>query len=160
MDIYDDDLLQVWRKLAEHGVRYIMIGGIATNLYGYNRYTKDADFYFEDTPENRERIADAFYELNIMPRDVMLRWQFVPGWAVIEYGKGVVLDMMTDVKGLEDLSFEQCYSMATFADVYDLRVPILHLNHLLRSKEAANRPKDQLDIIELKRLEDLRNGKA
>ncbi len=52
MDIYDDDLLEIWRKLAEHGVSYIMVGGVATNLHGYNRSTRDADFYFEDTPDN------------------------------------------------------------------------------------------------------------
>lgn len=155
MDIYNDDLLQIWRKLAAHNVRYIMIGGVATNLHGFSRYTRDADFFFEDTQENRIRIADAFYELDIAPRDVMLRWQFTPGWASLEYGDGIILDMMTSVKGLEDLGFDTCYRMAVFAEICELSVPILNINHLLRAKEATGRPKDQLDIIELRRLQEL-----
>jgi len=34
MDILDEELLSFWRKLNEHGVRYIMIGGFAIRFHG------------------------------------------------------------------------------------------------------------------------------
>ena len=39
MDIFDEDLLAFWRTLNNRGVKYIMVGGVATNLYGYQRTT-------------------------------------------------------------------------------------------------------------------------
>lgn len=44
MDVFDDDLLHFWSTLNENGVLYIMIGGVATNLHGYQRTTDDIKF--------------------------------------------------------------------------------------------------------------------
>ena len=37
MDILDDEIITLWRLLHEHDVKYIMVGGFATNLHGYSR---------------------------------------------------------------------------------------------------------------------------
>jgi hypothetical protein len=37
MDILDDEILSLWRSLSTNKVRYIMVGGFATNLHGFNR---------------------------------------------------------------------------------------------------------------------------
>lgn len=35
-------------------------------------------------------------------------------------------------------------------------VPFLHINHLIESKKAANRPKDQIDVIYLEKIKEIR----
>ena len=35
MDVLDEELLNFWRILNAHGVRYIMVGRIATRFHGY-----------------------------------------------------------------------------------------------------------------------------
>ena len=54
MDIFDEDILLLWKCLHQNDVRYIMIGGFAINLHGYSRATKDIDIWIEDTLENRK----------------------------------------------------------------------------------------------------------
>jgi hypothetical protein len=49
MDIFDKELLNFWSQLNGQVVRYIMVGGIATNLHGYRRTTNDVDVWIEDT---------------------------------------------------------------------------------------------------------------
>ncbi len=58
---------------------------------------------------------------------------------------------MTSVKGLTQ-SFSHYYNLASIASIYDVEVPFLHINHLIDSKKSANRIKDRLDIIELKKI--------
>lgn len=43
MDIFDEEIINFWRSLQNNNVRYIMVGGYATNLHGYQRYTDDMD---------------------------------------------------------------------------------------------------------------------
>jgi hypothetical protein len=68
---------------------------------------------------------------------------------------GFPLDIMTGLKGLEDYSFDECLSLAVWAEIEDIRVPFLHLNQLMAAKEAANRPKDQIDLEELRRIQQI-----
>ena len=39
MDIYNQEFLSLWDALNEFDVKYIMVGGVATNLNGYQRTT-------------------------------------------------------------------------------------------------------------------------
>lgn len=78
--------------------------------------------------------------------------EFVPGWTRFYIADGLVLDIMTSMKGLEDLSFDECYKMANKANLEGIIVPFLHVNHLLANKKAVARPKDQLDVPELEKI--------
>ena len=49
MDVFDEGFLDLWRALHEEGVRYIMVGGFATNMHGFTRATADLDLWLEDT---------------------------------------------------------------------------------------------------------------
>ncbi len=49
MDVLDEDILSLWKELYKQDVRYIMIGGFATNLHGYIRTTNDIDLWIDDT---------------------------------------------------------------------------------------------------------------
>lgn len=74
--------------------------------------------------------------------------QFVPGWTMYYIG-GVELDIMTGMKALENIAFGGCLSMASIADLEGVKAPFLHINHLIENKNVMNRPKDQIDVIEL-----------
>lgn len=60
MDLFDDSFIEFWNQLNKHSVKYILVGGFATNLHGYQRYTGDMDLYIEDTLENRKKIREAY----------------------------------------------------------------------------------------------------
>jgi len=52
-------LLGVFRSFQQHDVKYVVIGGIASVLYGVPRATFDMDILIEATPENAERLLQA-----------------------------------------------------------------------------------------------------
>ena len=60
MDIFDEELLSFWRHLNNASVKFIMVGGVATNLHGYNRSTDDIDVWIDDTIEKRKNFRKGF----------------------------------------------------------------------------------------------------
>ena len=56
----DYDLTKaVLGALEREGVRYVIIGGIALNLWGLSRATLDLDLFIEPETENVERLKAA-----------------------------------------------------------------------------------------------------
>lgn len=84
--------------------------------------------------------------------------QIVPGWTYFNLNNGFRLDLMTEVKGLEQYSFSDCLSMAYIADLGSVQIPFLHIDHLILSKKAANRPKDQDDVDQLEKLREMQKN--
>jgi hypothetical protein len=72
MDIFDEEIVKFWKALAANDVRYMMVGGYAVNLHGYQRYTGDLDIWIEDTKENRGKLRKGLKVIHLMN---VLRWQ-------------------------------------------------------------------------------------
>lgn len=149
------EILKFWRALQSNHVKYILVGGYAANLHGYARYTADMDIWIEDTQENRQHLRAAFVEAGMGDFPMIDRIQFVPGWTDFHLQNGLRLDILTDMKGLEGYSFDECLSMAAQGDIRGISVPFLHINQLIENKKVVNRPKDQIDILELERIRKL-----
>jgi len=133
-----------------------MVGGYATNLHGYQRYTGDIDIWIEDTLENRINLRKAFAEAGMGDYFMMERMQFVPGWTDFRLNNGMKLDILTSMKGLESYTFNECLQMATVAEIENVKVPFLHINQLIANKKAVNRSRDQIDVMELEKIKALR----
>ncbi len=156
MDIFDEELLKLWRNLLANQVEFIMIGGIATNLHGYHRTTNDVDIWLNDSLSNRRKLREAFKNYGLGDFSGIETMQFVAGWTTFRLDNTLEIDIMTSLKGLEEYTFDQAYQLASIADILDVRVPFLHINHLIQAKKAANRPKDQIDVIALEKIKKLR----
>ena len=155
MDIFDEEIVRFWAALQNCNVRYIMVGGYATNLHGFQRYTGDMDIWLNDTPDNRQRLRKAFIDCGMGDYYMLETIQFVPGWVDFRLMNGLRLDILVNMKGLEGYSFDECLEMASLAEIDGVEIPFLHINQLIANKRAVNRPKDQIDVIELERIRDL-----
>jgi hypothetical protein len=154
MDVLDEDLLSFWGLMNEEGVHYLMVGGVAVNLHGYMRSTADVDVWIDDTAENRQNFGRVMAKLGYTDIN-MVKLQIVPGWTNFHLSSGVKLDILIAMKGLEGHSFSECVDMAFIAEIESLKVPFLHINQLIANKKAVNRPKDQLDVIELEKIREI-----
>ena len=125
-----------------------MIGGVATNLHGYQRTTEDIDIWIEDSVINRQNLRLVFNEYGWGDFEAFKNMQFIAGWTYFHLNNGIRLDIMTSVKGLEHHDFKYYLETASIATIYETDVPFLHINHLIDSKKAANRPKDKIDVAE------------
>lgn len=152
MDILDDELIQLWRVFETNNLKYIMVGGFASILNGYNRLTADIDIWIKDSPENRQALHISLQEIGLDTLPDLQNMDFVPGWSSITLPSGFELDIMTALKGFEQQLFDTCYESANKAEIEGVVVPFFHINQLIDSKKAVNRLKDQLDIEELEKI--------
>ena len=156
MDILDDELLNFWRSLNNNQVKYIMVGGFATRFHGFNRNTDDIDIWLDNTLQNRKNLRKSFKELGYGDFPSIETMEFVPGWTSFYIGQAIELDIMTTMKGLENYSFGECMDIASVANLDGIIVPFLHINQLIANKKAVNRPKDQIDVLELEKIKKIR----
>lgn len=152
MDIFDEDLLKFWETLNKNNVRYIMIGGFAVNMQGFSRTTGDVDLWLKDELQNRKNLRRSFTELGYGDFDSIETMQFAAGWTSFYIAHGLELDILTSMIGLENMSFDECYEMSTIADLNGIKVPFLHINHLIENKKAVSSPKDLIDVIEPEKI--------
>src|SRR5438067_13930694 len=64
------DPFAVFRTLHRHGVRFVVIGGVAGRLWGSPTMTNDVDICHARDPQNLERLAAALVELHASLRGV------------------------------------------------------------------------------------------
>ena len=57
---------------------------------------------------------------------------------------------MTNLKAFSKFDFDQCYERAAPGEFNGVSFKVVHMNDLLKEKEATNRPKDQADILYLR----------
>ena len=158
MDIFDEEILNFWKALEEFNVKYIMVGGYATNLHGYQRFTGDLDIWLKDDLENRKALRKAFLKCDMGDYPMIDHMQFIPGWTDFHLNNGLRLDILIDMKGLEGYTFDECLEMASVANIEDANVPFLHINQLIENKKVVNRPKDQIDVLALEQIRKLRDN--
>jgi hypothetical protein len=152
MDVLDEEILNLWKLLSENEVKYIMVGGFATNLHGFQRTTGDMDLWIKDSLENRKKLRKVFREIEIGDFESIETVDFIPGWSTIRLNSGFELDIMTSMKGIAQESFDECFEIAPTAMILEIPVKFLHINDLIRAKKASARPKDLIDVIELEKI--------
>jgi hypothetical protein len=153
MDVYDEEIFELWKALSHFQVEYIMVGGFAINLHGFQRTTGDLDLWLKDTKENRKRLQNAFKEAGIGDFQNLETVEFVPGWTSIFLNSGFEIDLMSYIKGFSQADFDKAYQNASTAIILNVSVKFLHLNDLIEAKRASGRERDKID---LKMLEEIK----
>jgi predicted nucleotidyltransferase len=153
------DILKI---LDQHGVEFILVGGVAAILEGAPVSTFDLDVMVRPTPEDRDRLLEALRELNAHYLDPAGR-QIFPDRAKLDTLR--IHRLVTDSGPMDVL--EQIGKGLTYADltekteIYEvngLPVRTLRLEMIIRSKEEANRDKDQATLPILRRTLLLKKG--
>ncbi len=154
MDILDEEILKLWSALNSNNVKYIMVGGFATNLNGFSRITNDIDIWIKDTLENRKNLRLALKEIEVGDFENIETVEFIPGWSSIYLNSGFELDIMSYIKGFEKENFDTCFEMAPTAIIQNIPVKFLHIQNLIETKKLTGRPKDTIDVEELQKIQD------
>ncbi len=150
------DLRRLLALLAEHGVDFVVIGGIAVQVHGHRRTTKDLDVIPDPAPANRGRLAAALAAAGARPAD--LPGVLVPPTAEQLAAAPVVPPLVTDHGELHVLNkvpgaapYAELRRRALHVPLGDLVVAIASLDDLIAMKRASGRPSDLADIAVLTR---------
>lgn len=154
----------IFRALGEAGSRYLLVGGLAVNAYGYVRYTKDIDIVLALDSKNVAISMEALAGLGFRPkipvtvadfadRQTRESWIRDKGMLVLQLWSDSHRETPIDIFVKEPFAFDSEYARAVqFEFAPDLWVPALSLDRLLEMKTAVGRPRDLEDVRQLKKL--------
>lgn len=147
------DPQRIFERLAEFGVDYILIGGLAVQTHGHTRMTNDVDLIPAPTPENLDRLASALRALDaevlnpgsdgieisatMLPRATL--WQLATPHGGI--------DVMHEVPG--GAPYPQLRARALEVELGSVTVPVVGRDDLVRMKLARGRDIDREDVAAL-----------
>jgi len=146
--------------LAERGVAFVVVGGIAAAMRGSLRETTDLDVLVDRSPENLTRLAAVLTELEARvkgsPRPPMpIDPSILMGMELITFDTIVgEVDILEVGKG--EWTYERVVGGAENVEIAGEMVRLISIEDLIAMKRAAGRPKDveTADELEaLKRLE-------
>lgn len=146
--LFNPDFRDFLKALHKHNVDYLLVGGYAVILHGYERVTADLDIWVKCDENNYTKLKNAFISFGMPMFDMTLK-NFLDSdkWDVFRFGrKPVAIDIMTKVKGLQ---FDEAFNAAGLIDVDEIQVRLIHYNHLLVAKKQAGRAKDIDDLENL-----------
>lgn len=144
------DPLRAFRVLDRHGVRFVLIGGLAARLLGSPSITNDLDICYDRAPDNLEALAGALRELEARLRGAP-EVPFLLDARTLRAGDHFTfstlaggLDVMATPAG--GLDFASLRRNAQTLRVEDLELMVADLPDLIRMKRAAGRPKDLIEV--------------
>lgn len=151
---YDPDA--ALRVLQAHGVRFVVIGGVAMFILGTPTTTTDLDICYARDAGNLDALAAALGDIGAVLRGAPADLPFLLDAETIRAGDTFTFSTRVgdlDVHGTPrgTAGFED---LATRALVYDLgenlQALVCSLEDLIRMKEASGRPKDRahLDLLQ------------
>ena len=147
-DIFNPDFQDFIRALNAAEVEYLLVGGYAVIIHGYNRTTGDMDLWINPTSENYGRLVNAFVQFG-MPLFDMTESKFLAtkDYDVFTFGlPPSAIDLMPAVKGLV---FDEAYANSSQHDFENLSVRVIGYQDLLTAKRASGRHRDLNDIEQL-----------
>lgn len=139
------------QALADGGVEFVVIGGVAVGLQALLRFTKDLDICYALDQKNLDRLGDVLVDLGAKLRGVPEEVVFVPDGRTL---KRTQIPTLTTAKGDIDLlvhpdgapEYEMLRRNATTMKLADREVQVASIDDLIAMKRAAGRPQDLVDI--------------
>lgn len=149
------DLHALLEALNEHGVDFIVIGGVAVGAHGYVRGTEDLDLVPDPDSKNLARLTEALKRLeSILPTVGDRPFDPDTDAGVIRRGGNVTamtkfggLDVVQRARGVP--SFTQLNEDAVDSDLLGVPVRVCSLTRLREMKEAQDREQDRADLANL-----------
>lgn len=157
------EYFQLFSKLAQHKVRYLICGGLAVNIYGIPRMTADIDILLDFTEENIEHFETAIKLLkyqSMIPLSIKTfvskeeRQKAIKEKNLIAYSyynnfsNYLNLDVLIDVP----LNFEEMWQSKETRQMESVEVNLVSVENLIALKQYANRKQDNDDVILLSKL--------
>ena len=134
--------------LSRHGASYLFLGKSGAILLGFPDTTQDADLFLKKSPENGRAVLASLLGMGF-PLEESQRAEILRCKDFVQIRTGPFdVDLVFAPDGIE--SFEE----AERRSVKVRGMAVCHPDDIIRSKEAANRPKDRESLPRLRAFRD------
>lgn len=157
------EYFELFKKLSQQQVRYLICGGLAVNIYGIPRMTADIDLLLDFTDENIDKFEQVLKSLmyqSTIPVSIKTfvnkkeRQKVIIDKNLIAYSyfnsrsNYMNLDVLIDVP----IAFDELWDKKEERSVDGTSVNLVSVEHLISMKKYANRKQDIDDVILLSKL--------
>ena len=161
------DVERILATLTQHGVEFLLVGGVAAIAHGARRLTVDLDCVPVRTYENLDRLAAALRDLDarlrvqgltdaeaaLLPvridRETLGRME-ISTWRTDAGDFDILADLPTSDG--RRLRYDALNRRSNAQPLHGITVRVAALDDIIASKEWADRPKDREALAELRRL--------
>lgn len=158
-NIFNPDFEEYIELLNKYKVEYILVGGMAVNIYGYRRTTGDMDLFVNPIKENHKKLIKVHNEFGMHLGEMAVLESFLDTQKYDVYTFGVSpvqIDIMTACKGV---NFSDAYKQVFKVKIDNgIEVNVINYGQLLEAKRASGRTRDKADIEELERIKSRNKG--
>ena len=158
------DYLAIFKGFNDAGIKYLVVGGLAVNLYGVPRMTYDVDLLLDLEDDNVNRFVGLMQEWGFKPKVPVAITEFSekekredwiknkhmkafnlvnPEWAIKEID--VIIDSPVDYT----LGAQHARTMV----LQGVPIPIVSIDDLIKMKAITDRQQDAADIRYLRELQ-------
>ena len=149
--------LDLLKRLNEHAVEYVLVGGVAAVVHGSQLVTGDVDICAPLDEPNLARIVAALSGLQPKYRMTPDRRPMPSGLDKLSGFKNLyletelgLLDILSEISGVG--AYAEVTSHTISVDLGGAICRVLDLDTLIRSKQALGRPRDLQAAIELEAI--------
>jgi hypothetical protein len=158
-------MLRILKMLYDCKIKYILVGGLAINLYGIPRTTIDVDIMIELNNDNILNLINCFKANGFRLRQPIDEKKLIDK----EYRKQLKEEKNVIVLTLENpnnplevldffidnpIDFNKAYSRKKILKVDDFEIYIASIEDIIEIKKISDRPLDISDIENLKLLKE------
>jgi hypothetical protein len=156
-------IAELLQSLADTRVDYVLVGGLAVQLHGFLRATVDIDLVLAMNDTNLDRFIKVAKQFGLQPvipvpidalknAQQIDQWHREKGMLAFALREPQIGGSVVDVLVRPDVAFDTLSSSAVEGKLFGRKVMIASIDNLIAMKRAANRPKDQLDIVALEKI--------
>ena len=151
--------------LTDAQIDYVLVGGLAVTLHGYQRVTMDVDVVLALNDENLSNFVDCAKKANLKPvlpvsidslrnAELINQWHREKGLIAFALRDSGTVATVIDVLMRPVVSFEQLKRNAVIRRIGALTIPVASIDDLITMKTGTGRTKDVIDIEELRKLKE------
>jgi len=159
------DYIGIFKEFNRRKIRYIVVGGLAVNLWGIPRITYDIDLLLDLEENNLKKFLNLMKKWGFKPKvpvDIMdfANKEKREGWIKNKNMKAFRLYKpewpLSEIDILVDspIDYNKAVKNLHYIRTANLSIPLISINDLIRMKSNTGRKQDEADIRYLRKIKD------
>ncbi|MEK7528775.1 MAG: nucleotidyl transferase AbiEii/AbiGii toxin family protein [Patescibacteria group bacterium] len=154
---------KIFKAFDRKKIKYLIVGGVAVNLYGYSRFTGDIDILISLDQENLDAMEKLMHQMGYIERlpitlkslhdtQQVKKWLKEKNMTAYTFISKSSPQLDIDILVENSIDFKNFYKRKSFIKIWDIKAPVISIDDLIKMKKKARRDKDLLDIKALLQL--------